>query len=84
MSSTERDHSWQRQVNPTNTPWVPGYRFSVAQLAQKHTASRQTRRRFQVCFEITEIGELRHTGGPRPTQYTLDAVMDLYERGRPK
>lgn len=82
------DTSWNALANPENTPWFPGYRFCIKQASgagtgRKARAWRMTPRTYTVYFEITADGKVRHTGGPKPAEGTLEAVEELYLRERP-
>jgi hypothetical protein len=84
MSGATIDTSWNYQVNPENTPWIPGYRFAVLQDASRWTGRHHgRRRRYRVRFEITADGLLRWTGGVKANAETLAWVERDFAKFRP-
>lgn len=82
------DSSWNARTNPHNTPWFPGYRWCVGQesgegTGRKPRPGKMVARRYSVCFEITEDGQVRHIGGIKPSPATQRAAEEAYRRGRP-
>lgn len=84
------DYSWEFKLNPNNTPWVPGYRFTVRQPSKRKTGrygggkGGHTRpRRYYVMFRIDREGKLEWTGGVKATAETTAQVEALYAAGKP-
>lgn len=81
--TTMIDTSWEHALNPDNTPWKPGYRFSVEQLTDK----RGSRRKYHVCYRINRAGELEWrgpSGGVKPRPETTAKWQAIYDRERGK
>jgi len=79
------DTSWQAAANPSNTPWLPGYRFCMLQPAQKlgRGHGKMRPRQYHVMLGIDRKGLLEFRGGVKPSPRTWDAAQALYARERP-
>lgn len=77
------DTSWEHAINPDNTPWKPGYRFSVAQ----HSNKPGSKRVYRVGYRINREGELEWRGrawGVKPRPETTAKWQAEYDKARGK
>jgi hypothetical protein len=73
------------KINPTQNPWLPGFRFGLGQDSQKvgRTGGRMRTRVYHVSFVIDHNGILKHAGGVKPTAATMARAEKLYAENRP-
>lgn len=79
------DYSPEAIANPTNEPWLPGYRFFLRQASQRvgrHNVHRKVRE-YAVQFKISVDGVLEWNGGIKPTESTMAIAEEIYFANRP-